>query len=82
MFHYFFNILDHVNLGGFDNNVSLNSVEKYDPDNDKWTFVNSMKFYRGGVGAAALGGHIYAVGGHSGVHYLKSVEIYDVQLDR
>lgn len=62
--------------------MPLNSVEKYDPDTDKWSFVSSMMFCRGGVGAAALGGQIYAVGGHNGVHYLKSVEIYEVQLDR
>ena len=32
---------------------------------------------RGGVGVAALGGRIYAVGGHDGRAYLDSVEAYD-----
>lgn len=31
----------------------------------------------GGVGVAAMGGRIYAVGGHDGVRYLNSVEAYD-----
>lgn len=62
--------------------MPLNSVEKYDPDNDKWNFVSPMMFCRGGVGAAALGGFIYAVGGHNGYNYLNTVEVYDVQLDR
>lgn len=41
-----------------------------------------MKIGRGGVGSAALGGFIYAIGGHNATHYLNSVEIYDVNQDR
>ncbi|KFM57287.1 Kelch-like protein 8, partial [Stegodyphus mimosarum] len=69
-------------IGGFENNVPLNSVEKYDPDTNKWTFVSPMKYCRGGVGAATLGGFIFAVGGHNGSQYLNTVEIYDAQNDR
>ncbi|CAL1267914.1 unnamed protein product [Larinioides sclopetarius] len=69
-------------FGGFENNVPLNSVEKYDPDSNKWSFVSPMKVGRGGVGAAALGRYIYAIGGHNATHYLNTVEIYDVQNDR
>ncbi len=32
-------------------------------------------FFSGGVGVAAMGGRIYAVGGHDGVRYLDSVEV-------
>lgn len=36
-----------------------------------------MSVARGGVGGAALGNRIYAVGGHDGTKYLESVEVYD-----
>lgn len=69
-------------VGGFDNNIPLNSVEKYDPETDMWTNLSSMTTCRGGVGVAALGGHIFAVGGHNGSVYLNSVEMYDPLQDR
>jgi len=60
----------------------LDSVEIYDPVTNKWTFAASMSCPRGGVGVAALGGKIYAVGGHDGSNYLSSVEAYDVLNDK
>jgi len=42
----------------------------------------NMLCARGGVGVAALGGRLYAVGGHDGSNYLSSVEEYDPCLDR
>ena len=39
--------------------------------------VASMSCCRGGVGVSALGGRLYAVGGHDGSNYLNSVESYD-----
>ena len=68
--------------GGFDDNSPLESVERYDPVTNKWTFVSSMSCPRGGVGVAALGGRIYAVGGHDGSNYLNSVECYDALKDK
>ena len=41
-----------------------------------------MSCPRGGVGVAALGGKLYAVGGHDGTNYLSSVEEYDPRNDR
>uniref|UniRef100_A0A0N5AF75 BTB domain-containing protein n=1 Tax=Syphacia muris TaxID=451379 RepID=A0A0N5AF75_9BILA len=41
----------------------------------------SLIFLRG-VGVAAMGGRIYAVGGHDGLRYLNSVEAYDPVLNR
>jgi len=41
-----------------------------------------MSCPRGGVGVAALGGKLYAVGGHDGSNYLSSVEEYDPSTDR
>lgn len=41
-------------LGGNDGSSSLNSVEKYDTQLNKWTIVNSMVTRRSSVGAAVL----------------------------
>lgn len=41
-------------LGGNDGSSSLNSVEKYDPQLNKWTIVNSMATRRSSIGAAVL----------------------------
>ena len=68
--------------GGFDDNSPLDSVEKYDAELDKWTQVASMSCCRGGVGVSALGGLLYAVGGHNGSSYLNSVEAYDPLADK
>ncbi len=69
-------------LGGFDDNSPLDSVEKYNAVTNTWSLVASMSCPRGGVGVAALGGKIYAVGGHDGTNYLNSVEAYDPMEDR
>ena len=68
--------------GGFDDNSPLDSVEKYDTQNNVWKTVAKMSCPRGGVGVAALGGRLYAVGGHDGTNYLNSVEAYDPMTDR
>lgn len=41
-------------LGGNDGSSSLNSVEKYDPQLNKWTIVASMGTRRSSVGASVL----------------------------
>lgn len=41
-------------LGGNDGSSSLNSVEKYDPQLNKWTIVASMVTRRSSVGASVL----------------------------
>lgn len=41
-------------LGGNDGSSSLNSVEMYDPQLNKWIIVNSMVTRRSSVGAAIL----------------------------
>lgn len=41
-------------LGGNDGSSSLNSVEKYDPQLNKWTIVSSMVTRRSSIGAAVL----------------------------
>lgn len=68
--------------GGFDDNSPLDCVERYDPVHNVWTVIIGMSCPRGGVGVAALGGKLYAVGGHDGTNYLSSVEEFDPETDR
>ena len=68
--------------GGFDDNYSLDTCERYSPKTQKWESVFRLSCPRGGVGLAALGGRLYAVGGHDGKNYLNSVEAYDPITDR
>ena len=71
-----------VLTGGFDDNYSLDTCERYSPKTQKWESVFRLSCPRGGVGLAALGGRLYAVGGHDGKNYLNSVEAYDPLTDR
>ncbi|EDO29422.1 predicted protein [Nematostella vectensis] len=70
-------------VGGYDGTTVLDSVEVYDPKSDQWKFVSSMKNKRRHVAVGVLNqldlclGYLYAVGGHDGVNYLKTVERYD-----
>lgn len=41
-------------IGGNDGSSSLNTVERYEPANNKWSFVCSMLMRRSSVGAAVL----------------------------
>lgn len=69
-------------LGGFDDNSPLSSVEKFDPRTNKWEYVAELTTPRGGVGVASLMGKIFAVGGHNGNVYLNTVEAYDPIMNR
>lgn len=50
----------------------LKTVEKYNPETNKWTCVASMGARRGGVGVATLGGCLYATGGYDGTSNLNT----------
>lgn len=41
-------------VGGLDDSTCFNTVERFDPESDTWTFVASMNTHRGGVGVASL----------------------------
>ena len=49
---------------------------RYNPQDDTWEFVEPMHVCRGGVGLAALGGYLFAIGGHDGKTYLNTAEMY------
>jgi N-acetylneuraminic acid mutarotase len=53
---------------------SLSTVEVYDPSQGTWSSAPSLQVARHGLGAASLGGKIYAVGGTSHSVSLDAVE--------
>jgi len=42
-------------------------MERYNPETGQWSYMASMPTYRCRLGAAALGGLIYACGGYNGL---------------
>jgi hypothetical protein len=51
--------------------------QAYNPISNTWTAIGAMGTARVGLGAAALGGRIYAVGGDLGGNSLNTAEVYD-----
>ena len=41
-------------IGGLDDNTCYNTVERYDPETDSWSCVQSMNVPRGGVAVSTL----------------------------
>lgn len=69
-------------VGGWTNEYKpIASVERYHPYENVWEEVSPMSSPRCGVGVAILGYSLYAVGGHDGQNYLKSVERYSIEDD-
>lgn len=67
-------------MGGMDSTGhALNSVEKYDPVQNKWSFVAPMLRQREGAAAVTVGDSIYVFGGANGrENLLDDVEVYSV----
>lgn len=69
-------------VGGWtDEKKSIADVERYNPYCDTWTEVSKMSEPRCGAGVNILENFLYAIGGHDGTNYLKSVEKYDCKAD-
>lgn len=55
-------------------------LESYNPITGEWTQLARMKHSRGSLGMAAIGNHIYAVGGaRPGRDALQYVEKYSIE---
>ena len=60
----------------------VSTVERYDPDEDRWTPVRSIPTGRYHAGVCCLGDMMYVVGGHDGNGGgIRSVEVYNVNTD-
>ncbi|CAH0493568.1 unnamed protein product [Peronospora farinosa] len=55
------------------------SMERYDPDTNRWITMPSMKKARSYLGATIVGNFIYVVGGFNGHAHLSSVERFDLE---
>ena len=63
--------------GGYDGNVFLKTVDRFDPVANKWTKLAEMNVKRSRVALVANCGKLYAIGGYDGATNLSSVEVYD-----
>lgn len=68
--------------GGYDSLNFLNSVERYDPIENKWEFVASMNIKRSRMALITCNSKLYAIGGYDGISNLNSVEMYDPEADQ
>ena len=64
-------------VGGEDNVTYLNTVEKYDPVLDTWTYVASMNTTRASHASFVLKDEGYVVGGEENNYSTSSVEKYN-----
>ena len=55
-------------------------MERYHPEEDRWSLVAPMSSCRSGLGVAVIHDKIFAIGGHDGVHYLNIVEVFDPKI--
>ncbi|NXI05393.1 NS1BP protein, partial [Pachycephala philippinensis] len=64
-------------IGGAESWNCLNSVERYNPENNTWTLMAPMNVARRGAGVAVRDGKLYVAGGFDGTHAVNCVEMYD-----
>ncbi|XP_021916945.1 kelch-like protein 10, partial [Zootermopsis nevadensis] len=63
--------------GGIDDTDFLNTVEVYDPDTNRWTFVAPMLSERRWFACVPFHGYLYVLGGNNRISYKLSTEKYD-----
>lgn len=64
-------------MGGFDGSRQLDSVERYDTENQTWDTVAPIKIARSALSLTVLDGKLWAMGGFDGNSFLSIVELYD-----
>lgn len=62
-------------IGGQDGQNSLKSVERYDPDADKWERVCSLNIQRSSAAVAVNRNYIYVIGGATKVNSDETVTV-------
>ena len=63
-------------VGGYDDKREQSTCEVYVPESDHWDSCAPLLLPRGGLGLAAVGGRLYALGG-GWTNYLGFNERYD-----
>lgn len=67
-------------LGGYDRGDCLDTIERFNPIEDRWTLLSfPMISRRGRVAAAILNNKIYVCGGSDGQKELNTGEYFDLQ---
>lgn len=66
-----------VVCGGFDGKTHIGSVEVYQPEQNKWNYISSLKQGRSGNQLVTLNGCLYTMGGWNGGETLSTVERLD-----
>ncbi|XP_077290546.1 kelch-like protein 5 isoform X2 [Arctopsyche grandis] len=64
-------------IGGWNDNTSLDTVEKCDLSINHWSYAAPMIYKRDAFGICTFNGKIYVAGGRSGNSFLDTVEVYD-----
>ena len=67
--------------GGYNVWHCLDSVERYNPEENHWSMVTPLNTARRGAGAAVLNNKLYVIGGTDGSNILKTVECYNSVTD-
>lgn len=67
-----------IAVGGCDAWNCTNTVEIYDPTNNKWSYLPPMSIARRGAGVAFFNNKVYVVGGSDGQTSLVSTEVFDL----
>ena len=68
--------------GGHDGYRIFDSVECYDSQTDKWSFIAPMQTKRCRLGLSGLNKKLYAAGGYDSLNFLNTVECYDPILNK
>ncbi|KAJ7993641.1 hypothetical protein DPEC_G00256760 [Dallia pectoralis] len=66
--------------GGRDDlNLELSTVEKFDPDTQRWSPVKRMRSKRNEMSLIVFNGSLLAVGGCDGITHQKTIEVYSYE---
>lgn len=68
-------------IGGRNRTRHTATVERYSPNDNKWTYMARMNQARSDAAACSFEGKIYVSGGFDGVTLLDSVEVYNPSQD-
>ena len=58
---------------------SLDTVERFDPDENTWSMVSNMTKHRSAAGVVTLLGKIYALGGHNGLSIFDRLVLFNTE---